>query len=87
MNIFLLIVNILSLTSLGCLVRIIWGPTHFDRLIGLNLMVANMTVIMVVMEVNYNRLVYLDVALVYAVLGYVSVIAIAKYLTGRELHR
>ena len=70
-----------------CLARIVGGPTHFDRLIGLNLMVLNITVIIATLAVHFNRYVYLDVALVYAVLGFVSVIAISKYLAGRELHK
>ena len=36
---------------------------------------------------HLKRHVYFDVALVYAILGFVSVIAISKYLTGRELHK
>lgn len=82
-----LIVCILSASSFLCLFRIIRGPTHFDRLIGLNLMVLNITAIISTLGVHYNRHVYFDVALVYAILGYVSVIAISKYLTGKELHR
>jgi multicomponent Na+:H+ antiporter subunit F len=77
----------LSLTALGCLVRVLIGPTPFDRLIGLNLLVLNITVIIATLAVEYQRHVYFDVALVYAVLGYVSVIAISKYLTGREMHK
>ena len=87
MNPLLWLINALSFIALLSLFRIIAGPTHFDRLIGLNLMVAITTAIIVVMAVYYNHLVYLDVALVYAILGFVSVIAISKYLTGRELHR
>ena len=87
MNPFLLIIYILSATSFLSLVRIVRGPTHFDRLIGLNLMVLNITVIIATLAVQFKRYVYLDVALVYAILGFVSVIAISKYLTGRELHK
>ena len=87
MNSFLLIIHILSAISFLCLVRIVRGPTHFDRLIGLNLMVLNITVIIATLAVHFKRYVYLDVALVYAILGFVSVIAISKYLTGRELHK
>jgi len=87
LNLFLSVASILSVMALLCLVRVIGGPTHFDRLIGLNLMVANITAIIVILAVYYNHLVYLDVALVYAILGFVSVIAISKYLTGRELHQ
>ena len=86
MSPFFLITYVLSATSLLCLVRIVRGPTHFDRLIGLNLMVLNITVIIATQAVHFKRYVYLDVALVYAILGFVSVIAISKYLTGRELH-
>ena len=82
-----MLINALSLIAFLSLYRIIRGPTHFDRLIGLNLMVAITTAIIVTMAVYYNHLVYLDVALVYAILGFVSVIAISKYLTGRELHK
>ena len=87
MNPFLIIVYVLSVTSLLSLVRIILGPTHFDRLIGLNLMVFNITCIIATLAVHLKRYVYFDVASVYAILGFVSVIAISKYLTGRELHR
>ncbi len=87
MSPFLFITYILSATSLLCLVRIVRGPTHFDRLIGLNLMVLNITVIIATLAVQFKRYVYLDVALVYAILGFVSIIAISKYLTGRELHK
>jgi len=87
LNPFLLITYVLSATSFLCLIRIVRGPTHFDRLIGLNLMVFNITAIIAAQAVQFKRYVYLDVALVYAILGFVSVIAISKYLTGRELHK
>ena len=79
--------NILAVLSLLCVIRLILGPTYFDRLIALNLMVVIITAIMSIFAVLYQRRVYFDVALVYAVLGFVSVIAISKYLTGKELHK
>ena len=41
---------------------------------------------MAISAVNFHRSIYLDVALVYALLGYINIIAIAKYLRGRKLH-
>ncbi|MBU0672893.1 MAG: cation:proton antiporter [Candidatus Margulisbacteria bacterium] len=87
MNPLSAMVFFLSLTALVCLMRVFIGPTPFDRLIGLNLLVLNITVIIATLAVEFERHVYFDVALVYAILGYVSVIAISKYLTGRELHK
>jgi len=73
-------------TSLLSLIRIIIGPTAQDRLVGLNLIVPQVVAIMVLMAVNFNRTIYLDVALVYAILGFVSIIVITKYLKGKKLH-
>lgn len=87
MSPLLLMINILSFLLLLTLIRLIVGPTYYDRLIALNLLVVIITAIMALYAVYVNRHVYFDVALVYAVLGFVSVIAISKYLTGRELHR
>jgi len=69
------------------MVRVIIGPTPEDRLIGLNLVVSQVVGILVVMAVKFERYIYLDVALVYAILGFVGVMAIAKYLAGKEEER
>ena len=85
MNILQILIYILSATSLLCMIRVIMGPTHYDRLIAANLMIFKTTAIIATLAVLYDRHVYFDVALVYAILGYISVIAISKYLTGKEL--
>ncbi len=73
-------------TSLLTLIRIIIGPTAQDRLVGLNLIIPQVVAIMVLMAINFDRTVYLDVALVYAILGFISIIAITKYLKGKKLN-
>lgn len=87
MSVLWIMIYILSFLALLVTIRLIIGPTYFDRLIAVNLLVVIITAIMAIIAVEYRRHVYFDVALVYAVLGFVSVIAIAKYLTGRELHK
>lgn len=62
--------------------RLLRGPTAHDRLVALNMFVATVAASMALFAVTSGRMVYLDVALVYALLGYVSVIAIARYLRG-----
>jgi len=86
LNILKIVIILLSINSLISLYRVIKGPTSQDRLIGLNLIVAQVTAIMVISAVNFHRPIYLDVALVYAILGYISIIAITKYLKGKKLH-
>ena len=80
-------IYILSALSFLCIIRLLLGPTYFDRLIAVNLLVVIITAIMSIMAVGFGRHVYFDVALVYAILGFVSIIAISKYLIGKELHK
>jgi len=87
MSLLHIIIFFLLGTSVLSLLRTLIGPTPQDRLIGFNLIVAQVTSIMVLAAVEFNRAIYLDVALVYAILGFISIIAIAKYLKGKELHR
>ena len=61
------------------MVRVIIGPTSEDRMIGLNLVLAQVSAILVVTAVKFNRSIYLDVVLVYAILGFVGILAIATY--------
>lgn len=79
------VIFVLMGISLMSMVRVIIGPTPEDRLIGLNLVVAQVAGILVVIAVKFDRSIYLDVALVYAILGFIGILAIAKYLRGRQL--
>jgi multicomponent Na+:H+ antiporter subunit F len=80
------VISVLTVAAFACTIRLILGPTYFDRLVALNFLVVTTTAIMAILAVELNRHVYLDVALVYAILGFVSVIVISKYLSGKELH-
>lgn len=73
------LVILLSLTALVSLYRVLVGPTVEDRLMALNAIVSMITAILVIWAVQWGRSIYLDVALVYAILGYVGVIAITKF--------
>lgn len=64
------------------IVRIFLGPTAPDRLVGLSTMTTITTVLLVFLGFIFNRYVYIDVALVYAVLSYIGEVSIARYLEG-----
>lgn len=66
--------------------RVIVGPMPHDRLVGLNLLVSEITALMTMLAVISGRHIYLDVALTYVILGFIGILAIAKYLKGKELH-
>ncbi|MBD3305022.1 pH regulation protein F [candidate division KSB3 bacterium] len=71
-------------TTMLSMIRIIIGPSPVDRLIGLNLVAAQVLAILVLIAVKENLTVYLDVALVYDIFGFVGMLAITKYCGRKE---
>jgi len=76
-----------SLVGLGIvfsLYRLIKGDTHFDRVVSID--VINVCIIGVLVAyalISKNEL-YLDVAIVYSILGFLETIVFAKFLEGRS---
>ena len=63
-------------------VRFVVGPSAADRTVALDVLTIISTALIVLIALYANRVIYLDVALVYAILSFVGVIAIARYLEG-----
>jgi len=56
------------------------GPTAPDRAVAVDTMTTITTALLVLLASNFERYVYLDVALVYAVLSFIGLVAIARFL-------
>jgi multicomponent Na+:H+ antiporter subunit F len=76
-NIFLVVVG---LAIFLCLLRVLKGPTAPDRAVALDTMATITTALLVLLGFIFERYVYLDVALVYAVLTFIGSVAIARFL-------
>jgi multicomponent Na+:H+ antiporter subunit F len=66
------------------LVRVLRGPSIADRMVGLNLVAAQILALLVLVSLQEGRAVYLDVALVYDIFGFIGVLAITRYFAGRK---
>jgi multicomponent Na+:H+ antiporter subunit F len=56
------------------------GPTIFDRLLGTGAMATNAMLLLVLIGYIYDRPdAYLDLAVTYAILNFIGVVAVAKY--------
>mgnify|MGYP000050071660 CR=1 FL=1 len=77
---------LLAASSLGILVtmslaliRALWGPTVYDRILAVN-MFGTKTVLMIgVLGFMAGRPAFLDIALVYALMNFISIIAVLRY--------
>jgi len=63
-----------------CIIRMILGPTSPDRAVALDTLSTVTTAMLVILGFYFKRRIYLDVALVYAVLTFIGSVAIARYL-------
>lgn len=78
-----LIVGIsLALCIVLAFVRVLRGPTAPDRVVGVDTINTLVIVTMVVVGAAYQEVIYIDVAIVYALLSFISTLFIAKYLEG-----
>lgn len=80
-----LIVVAAALIFLGILLavlRLVLGRTTVDRVIAVDMLtVVSISLIAIYAHVA-ERFIYLDVALVYGVLSFLAVLAVARYLEG-----
>lgn len=83
-NDYFLVLIFLFLAVIMAVIRIVKGPTAPDRIVGLDTINTIVIVSMVIFGAAYNEVIYIDVAIVYALLSFVSTLFIAKYLQGDE---
>ncbi len=77
---FAVLLTIVAL-ALVYLFRMVFGPTLFDRLLGLNGISNKAILILVLIGTLYGRLdMFVDISVGYALLNLVGAVAVAKYL-------
>ena len=70
----------IALGSLLSFVRFIKGPTAADRAIALDTLSVIGIAGIVLLGYLFERYIYIDLALVYAVLGFIGIIVIARFI-------
>ena len=73
---------VLVILMLVSLVRLYLGPSIADRVVAVDAVNTMTIAAMILLGVFYKQLIFIDVAIVYALLSFVSTLYIAKYLGG-----
>ncbi len=73
-------VFIMSIAMFTALLRFVKGPTAGDRAVALDTMSVIVIAGLVVLGYVFRRYIYVDLALVYAVLGFIGIIVVARYI-------
>lgn len=80
---FLIAAIICVVLDLLLLVRVLNGPTAVDRLCAIDCMSVVTALGLSAYTVFTGRIIYLDIALVDAALGFISTVFVSRYLEGR----
>lgn len=73
----------LLVCGIFCIIRLITGKTTSDKLVGLNVLSGIVLAFLVLHGVWLGRALYLDVALVYDIFGFLGYLAIANLLKDK----
>jgi len=71
---------IIGISIILCILRMIKGPTAADRAIAVDTVTTIIVALLVLLGFVFKRYIYLDVSLVYSIISFVGLIAIARYL-------
>jgi multicomponent Na+:H+ antiporter subunit F len=63
--------------------RILIGPTVWDRLYAFNLLLTKVLMLIVLYALIYDKGFLLDIALTYALLGFISTLFIANFIKDK----
>lgn len=68
------------------LLRVFQGPTSYDRMNGLGVIGADTILLLVIFGYIDGRPdMYVDIAISYAILGFICSVIVAKYLGGKDV--
>lgn len=73
--------------AFASLYRAVKGPTIYDRIVAVNVISTKTIVMIMLLAFALNATFFLDVALVYAMCGFVGTVAIVKGIRAGNLGR
>ena len=73
-------ITLIGIGVILCIIRMVKGPTAADRAIAMDTATTVTVALLVLLGAIFDRYVYLDVALVYSIISFVGLIAIARFL-------
>jgi multicomponent K+:H+ antiporter subunit F len=86
MNAALVIAFVLvALSQVLSMVRLVIGPSTGDRILALDTMVVNAIGLIILLGISQGSRIYFEVALIIAMLGFVSTVAYARFVLRGDI--
>jgi multicomponent Na+:H+ antiporter subunit F len=82
------VVTIATLVTMGlALIRAVLGPSVYDRVLAVNMIGTKTVLLLSVIAFLYGRPDFLDLALAYALINFIGVLAVLEFFRNRALRR
>ena len=82
MTLWITVASILAALIVLSLIRLVKGPTAPDRVVAMDAVNTLVVSGMIVLGIVYQQIIFIDVAIVYALLSFVGTLYIARQLGG-----
>ncbi len=74
---------LMALAALFALYRLLFGPTNADRIVSADALALITSVGLIFLAMAFDSVLYLDIALVYSILSFVGIIALARVIEAK----
>lgn len=85
MSFLTIALGLLILSTTGSLIRVMIGPTVWDRLLGIGMSASKITLAVMISAVATGENYLLDVALLLSVLGFLVTVLLSRYIERRGI--
>ncbi|MEM9575976.1 MAG: K+/H+ antiporter subunit F [Pseudomonadota bacterium] len=77
--------GVLAVSQIMAMIRLVKGPDTGDRILALDTMVLNAIGLIVLLGIAQGTRVYFEVTLIIAMLGFVSTVALARFILRGDI--
>ncbi|AOW13816.1 K+/H+ antiporter subunit F [Hydrogenophaga crassostreae] len=78
-------IGAITIAVVLCAVRLLRGPTMTDRVLALDTLYMNAVALIVLLGIRWNTVLLFEGALLVAMLGFASTVALARYLSRGDV--
>jgi multicomponent Na+:H+ antiporter subunit F len=83
---FIMTAVILAILSFISLYRAYAGPSAIDRVVAINVITTKVAMLIVLLSIITGQEIFVDVALIYAMMGFIATICVSKYIEKGKLY-
>jgi multicomponent Na+:H+ antiporter subunit F len=80
---YLAALSLIGISTIGSLVRVIMGPSIWDRLLGVSLSASKITLAVIIIALAFGESYILDIALLFSILGFLVTVLLARFVERR----